>query len=209
MFTKKGYKVVRGFYPKETMNLIKQFYKTKILNDDMPIDFENGQVAGAFNEYGGSMGDSILLQTMDIAQEVFGEELYPCYSFFRLYNHQDNLKPHTDRPSCELSGTLNIYADKEWPIYMQVYDFDKYGNDGYTSANVEKSTPLVLNQGDICFYEGTKMNHWRHRYQGDNCYQIFIHYVRKNGQYADYKFDRRKKLGEPHSGVINEQVFEY
>ena len=84
MFTKKGYKVVRGFYPKETMNLIKQFYKTKILNDDMPIDFENGQVAGAFNEYGGSMGDSILLQTMDIAQEVFGEELYPCYSFFRF-----------------------------------------------------------------------------------------------------------------------------
>ena len=39
------------------------------------------------------------------------------------------------------------------------------------------------------------MNHWREPYKGNECVQLFIHYVRKNGEYSDFKYDKRKNLG--------------
>ena len=53
----------------------------------------------------------------------------------------------------------------------------------------------ILELGDVCFYEGTKMNHWREPFEGNECYQLFIHYVRKNGKYSDFEFDKRPNLG--------------
>ncbi len=207
MFNEKGYVVKKGFFSKDTMELVKKYYETSILNDRLktaPPLQSGGQCPGTFNQYGGLMGDSILDKTLILAEKIFGEELSPCYSYFRLYNRDDYLQPHTDRPSCELSATLNIYSDTEWPIFMQYYDFEKNGfeeEDKFRASQRDKSDSIILNQGDICFYEGTLLNHWRLPFKGDNCYQLFIHYVRKNGEYKDNKFDGREQLGAPPSNL--------
>jgi len=203
---KDGYQVVRNFLSKDLLTLTKQYFDLKIENDELELD--SGQVPGTFVAYSTYIGDSILKMLQPLAEKVIGEELYPCYSYFRLYNHMDHLKPHTDRPSCEFSGTIPIFADKPWSIYMQKYDWDKYGNEHqldsyykedhdtwYESALNEKSINIVLELGDVCFYEGTKMNHWREPFEGNECYQLFIHYVKKNGEHSKYKFDRRTNLG--------------
>jgi hypothetical protein len=81
---------------------------------------------------------------------------------------------------------------------MQKYDYEKYGTESMSwqdSASNEKSINATLELGDVCFYEGTKMNHWREPFEGNECYQLFIHYVRKNGKYSDFKFDKRSNLG--------------
>jgi hypothetical protein len=52
----------------------------------------------------------------------------------------------------------------------------------------------------MCFYEGTKMSHWRLPYDGYECIQLFIHYVRRDGEYSDYKYDKRPNLGLPSLG---------
>ncbi len=41
------------------------------------------------------------------------------------------------------------------------------------------------------------MNHWRLPFEGNECYQLFIHYVRKNGEYSDFKYDKRPNIGLP------------
>jgi len=201
---KDGYQVVRNFLSKDLLALTKQYFDLKIENDELELD--TGQVPGTFTAYGSGIGDSILKMLQPVAESVIGEELYPCYTFFRLYNHMDWLKPHTDRPSCEFSATIPIFTDKPWPIYMQEYDFEKYGTEGlntidgkslgnFKSTVNEKSINVVLELGDVCFYEGTKMNHWREPFEGNECYQLFIHYVRKNGKYSEFKFDKRPNLG--------------
>lgn len=207
MFNEKGYVVKKGFFSKDTMELVMKYYETSILNGQIDTDAprgQGGQCPGTFKEYGGLMGDSILDKTLLQAEKIFGEELSPCYSYFRLYNRNDCLEPHTDRPSCELSATLNIYSDTPWPIFMQKYDFEKNGfgeEDKLRASQEGESDSLILNQGDICFYEGTLLNHWRKPFDGDNCYQLFIHYVRKNGEYKDNKFDGREQLGAPPSNL--------
>lgn len=193
---KDGYQVVRNFLSKDLLTLTKQYFDLKIENDELILD--DGQVPGTFTAYGTYIGDSILKMLQPVAESVIGEELYPCYTFFRLYNRMDWLKPHTDRPSCEFSATIPIFTDKPWPLYMQEYDFEKYGTVSTSwqdSAENEKSINVVLELGDVCFYEGTKMNHWRLPFEGNECYQLFIHYVRKNGKYSDFKFDKRSNLG--------------
>jgi uncharacterized protein (TIGR02466 family) len=191
-----GYQVVNNFLSKDLLTLTKQYFDLKIENDELELD--NGQVPGTFTAYGTYIGDSILKMLQPVAESVAGEELYPCYTFFRLYNRMDWLKPHTDRPSCEFSATIPIFTDKPWPIYMQKYDYEKYGTESTSwqdSAEKEESANLILELGDVCFYEGTKMNHWREPFEGNECYQLFIHYVRKNGKYSDFEFDKRPNLG--------------
>ena len=193
---KDGYHVVKNFLSKDLVALVKQYFNLKIENDELEIDSE--QVPGTFTAYGTYIGDSILKMLQPVAESVIGEELYPCYTFFRLYNHMDRLKSHTDRPSCEFSATIPIFTDKPWPLYMQEYDFEKYGTEKlswHESSLNEKSINVILESGDVCFYEGTKMNHWRLPFDGNECYQLFIHYVRKNGKYSEYKFDKRSNLG--------------
>src|SRR4029079_7309768 len=48
-------------------------------------------------------------------------ELYPTYSYFRVYKRGDALKAHRDRPACEISATicLGYEADAPWPIWIE------------------------------------------------------------------------------------------
>ena len=73
MFNKKGYVVKKGFFSKDTMELVMKYYETSILNGQIDTDApreQGGQCPGTFKEYGGLMGDSIcLLYTSDAADE--------------------------------------------------------------------------------------------------------------------------------------------
>ena len=40
------------------------------------------------------------------------KKLFPTYSFWRMYTKYNYLAEHDDRPSCEISVTVNIDADK-------------------------------------------------------------------------------------------------
>jgi hypothetical protein len=204
MFNENGYGVRKKVLSKETCEIIHEYYKIKIANNEFSWD-TNQQVNHTINMYGDPLNDAILKWTLPIAEEIVGEELYPCYTFMRIYNSGDELRPHIDRPSCEFSATLPIKYDKIWPIFLQKYDFEKYGD--YTdhigvekSMRNEKSKGVVLKPGDMCFYEGTKMSHWRLPYDGYECIQLFIHYVRRDGEYSDYKYDKRPNLGLPSLG---------
>lgn len=105
-----------------------------------------------------------------VMENAVGEELIPTYAYARLYSNGDVLERHSDRPACEVSITIQLGRSHNyaWPIYMGGQRFD-------------------LGEGDGVIYPGCDVEHWRDRCDGpDNYYsgQVFLHFVRKNGQYA-------------------------
>lgn len=115
-------------------------------------------------------------------EKLVGEELLPTYWFSTIYHNNGIMTCHTDRPSCEISVTMNICGDAQWPIKLK----------DFTGKRVECVTPM----GDGVAYLGTEVPHWRSplkTHSNDKFMQLFLHFVRKNGQYAEYAFDQNKR----------------
>ena len=85
------------------------------------------------------------------------------------------LKRHTDRAACEISLTVHLHGDKEWPIYME------------TPEGVQ--VPVILGPGDAAIYLGCDTPHWRDAYDGEEYGQVFFHYVLSTGRHWDEHFN--------------------
>jgi hypothetical protein len=105
------------------------------------------------------------------------DTVLPTYCYARIYKGPEVLVRHRDRPACEVSLTLHLSGDAEWPIFIQRPDG--------TEASV------TLNSGDAMLYLGCVADHWREQYTGTSYSQVFMHYVRSNGPNAWAYFDKR------------------
>ena len=127
-----------------------------------------------------SKNDGLIFETLQERlwpriENIVGEELLPTYSYARLYSNGNELKVHTDRPACEISVTIQLGRSHHyaWPIYMGGQRFD-------------------LAEGDAVIYKGCDIDHWREKCDGPENYysgQVFIHFVRKNGEFVDHYKD--------------------
>ena len=111
--------------------------------------------------------------------EYSGLTVLPTYSYIRVYQTGDDLKKHNDRDSCEISVTLNLGGDCDWPIYIE-------RPDGTTAS-------VTMQLGDAMLYLGCKASHWRDPIPGSKCIQVFLHYVDSNGPRAGSYFDKASK----------------
>ena len=119
-------------------------------------------------------------------QKTTSLELVPCYSYTRIYKYGDELKRHKDRPSCEISCTMNLGGDT-WPIFLEP-----------SGEENKEGISVILNPGDILVYKGQLLEHWREPFQGYECTQVFLHYNNKNGPLGETNlYDRRPVLGLP------------
>lgn len=139
---------------------------------------ENQQVPNSLFIYGNIVANYIMITKHKIIEKKCGFKLLPTYTYVRHYTKGMELKKHMDRPACELSYTLNIWQDYDWPIH---FDNKKY----------------ITNPGDIIIYEGCKYNHWRNPYPGESCLQVFVHYVRKEGENKNQYLDGLGHLEYP------------
>lgn len=110
-------------------------------------------------------------------EKIFNKKMFKTYSFFRVYKNGEILLKHVDRPACEYSISLCLgYNSKSgWPIFLVSLD--------------GKVNKIELEPGDAIFYEGRNCKHWRHRFEGNNQVQVFLHYVDQNGSSAWCKDD--------------------
>ena len=131
-------------------------------------------------------------------EKATGLKLYPAYTYARIYKKGDILKRHKDRFSCEISTTMNLAGD-DWPIYLEP-DPKKGGikpGVGYVSDNT-KGIKVDLKPGDMLVYSGCELEHWREKFKGKECVQVFLHYNnRKTPGAKDNMFDKRPHLGLP------------
>lgn len=148
--------------------------------------FNDEQVVKSFAQYGLPSFDALLEHLRPVVEDVVDKELYPTYSYARIYYNDAEMASHIDRASCEYSMTLTLKTDGNlWPIWFT----DK--------QNVTKE--LLLDVGCGCVYKGMELPHWRTSFTGSQQIQVFLHYVDKNGPHAGLKYDGRSMLGVPKS----------
>ena len=160
--------------------------------------WDDPQVPGAYSLYGDFVMETLLMKVLPVMKEKTGMDLIPTYSYARVYQTGSELKRHKDRPSCEISTTLNLGGDP-WPIHLEpkknvgIPDGKKF-----TVNSNNKGISINLKPGDMLVYRGMELEHWREELQGDNCAQVFLHYNDQKSKNADQNInDRRPHLGLP------------
>ena len=175
-------------------------YKNNIIYDTgMFGTWTDQQVPNTYSHYADQVMETLLVKMLPVMAKETGLELIPTYSYARIYKKGDILRRHKDRPSCEISTTLNLGGDP-WPIFIDSTGsdnvIDEYKN--IHKPNAPKGTKVLLEVGDMLVYSGCKLEHWREPFDGDICGQVFLHYNHVNGPFADKnRFDGRPKLGLP------------
>jgi len=159
---------------------------------------ENEQIPNTYSQYANMAMETLLLKCQPGMEKATGLKLYPAYTYARIYKKGDELKRHKDRFSCEISTTMNLGGD-DWPIYLEP-DPKKGGvkpGVGYVSDNT-KGVRVDLKPGDMLVYSGCELEHWREKFKGKECVQVFLHYNnRKTPGAKDNMFDKRPHLGLP------------
>jgi hypothetical protein len=134
--------------------------------------------------------DTLLQDVLPQVENYVGKKLLPTYAYARLYNPNDELKKHKDRPACEISATLTLgFEGDPWPIYMA-------------------SNKIDMQVGDAVIYRGMEIEHWREPYkEGKWQAQVFLHYVDAEGLHTDQKYDGRSSLNL--NNIKNEVVHDF
>ena len=184
------YQVIKEALNKELANFIFNYfllkrdavdfmYKNNIIHDTgMFGTWTDEQIPNTYSHYADQVMETLLIKMLPVMAKETGLDLVPTYSYARAYKRGDELKKHKDRPSCEISTTLNLGGDP-WPIFIE-------------------GTKVLLEVGDMLVYSGCELEHWREPFEGQVCGQVFLHYNHKNGPFAEKnKFDKRPMLGLP------------
>ncbi|MDE2196680.1 MAG: SEC-C domain-containing protein [Gammaproteobacteria bacterium] len=179
-FLRSGYTVLTGAIPAVSAQLAATY---ALLQQQWPGYYQSEDLfKAALGRYADALSESLLLELQPAVEQATGLQLLPCYSYLRIYFNGAVLPRHLDRPSCEISTslTLGFRAPALWPLCVQ-------------SDGQDKSLPL--GSGDMLIYRGADVPHWREPFAGEYWVQTFLHYVDANGQYTDFKFDGRERIG--------------
>ena len=201
MFKKKKYTVIRQAISKDLAAFVanyfmmqKQVYDTcrqaryfsPFENIIGHYEDENEQIPNTYSQYANMAMETLLLKCQPGMEKATGLKLYPAYTYARIYKKGDELKRHKDRFSCEISTTMNLGGDC-WDIYLEP-----------SGSTQKKGVKIKLNPGDMLVYRGCELEHWRNKFKGKECIQVFLHYNDcKTLGSKDNIFDRRKHLGLP------------
>jgi len=205
------YQVIKNAVPYELANFIFNYfllkrdavdfmYKNNVTHDNgMLGTWTDKQIPNTYSHYADMVMETLLMKVLPKMQQETGLELIPTYSYARIYKKGDILRRHKDRPSCEISTTLNL-GGNPWPIFIDGTGadnvVDEYKN--IIKPGAPEGTKVLLDVGDMLVYSGCELEHWREPFDGDICGQVFLHYNHVNGPFAEKnKFDGRPMLGLP------------
>ena len=205
------YHIIKGALNYELANFIFNYfllkrdavdfmYKNNVIADSgMFGTWKDQQIPNSFSCYADMVMETLLMKMLPVMKKETGLDLIPTYSYARLYKKGDELKRHKDRPSCEISTTLNLGGDP-WPIFIDGTGadtvIDEYKN--IHKPNAPPGTKVLLDVGDMLVYSGCELEHWREPFEGNTCGQVFLHYNHVNGPFAENnRFDKRPMLGLP------------
>jgi alkylated DNA repair dioxygenase AlkB len=201
-FKKDGYVIIRKAISKELATFVADYFRMQKQVHDTCKEhryfspFENilgtyetgsdAQVPNTYAHYADIAMETLMLKCQPEMEKITGLKLYPAYTYARMYKKGDELTRHKDRFSCEISTTMNLGGD-HWPIYLE------------PSGEVgKKGIKIDLKPGDMLVYSGCKLEHWREKFKGKECVQVFLHYNdRKTPGAKENMFDRRPHLGLP------------
>tara|TARA_R100000935_G_scaffold58483_1_gene95787 strand:- start:59 stop:676 length:618 start_codon:yes stop_codon:yes gene_type:complete len=154
--------------------------------ENMLGTWDDDQIPNTYSHYSDVAMETLMLKCQPIMEKTTGLKLYPAYTYARIYKKGDTLERHKDRFSCEISTTMNLGGD-DWSIYLEP-----------SGKEDMKGIKIDLKPGDMLVYSGCDLEHWREKFKGTNCAQVFLHYNnRKTPGSKNNMFDKRPHLGLP------------
>ena len=200
-FKKNRYTVIRQAISKDLAMFVANYFSMKkqvydtciqaryISPYEVLLGYYEGQkeqIPNTYSCYSDIAMETLLLKCQPVMEKATGLKLYPAYTYARIYKKGDELKRHKDRFSCEISTTMNLSGD-DWPIYLEP-----------SGKEDMKGIKVDLKPGDMLVYYGCELEHWREKFKGEECIQVFLHYNnRKTPGAKDNMFDKRIHLGLP------------
>jgi len=186
-----GYEIIRNFITSEKAEKLALNISEQVKSN---IDvMRDGQVPDADSLYNSKYGLELLVNKNGEISSLINESLLPTYCYSRIYKNGCELIKHVDRQECEVSLTVHLDGDEKWDFYVENYE--------------KEEVCITLNKGDAIIYLGAKVPHWRNKYIGKSYTQLFLHYVRSDGEYADRYFDNAKRK-EQYDNVEDYIVYE-
>ena len=199
MFKKNKYVIIRQVISKDLATFIynyflmkKQVYDTCLKSryispyETLLGSYDDEQIPNTYSSYADIVMETLMLKCQPIMEKITGLKLQPAYTYARIYKKEDVLKRHKDRFSCEISTTMFLGGDP-WPIYLE-----PSGKEGLKGIKVD------LKPGDMLVYSGCELEHWRNKFKGKECIQVFLHYNNKKTPGSSQNlFDERPHLGLP------------
>jgi len=211
MFKKNKYVVIKQVISKDLATFIYNYFLMKRQVYDTCLksryispyevllgeyDHSNGQIPNTYCSYADIVMETLMLKCQPIMEKITGLKLQPAYAYARIYKKGDVLKRHKDRFSCEISTTMFLGGDP-WSIYLEPNKNVGFPTDPFVPTK-NKGIKVDLNQGDMLVYRGCELEHWRNKFKGKDCAQVFLHYNNhKTPGSSQNLFDERPHLGLP------------
>ena len=216
-FQQKKYQVIKKAISHELANFCFNYFLLKrdavkfmfqhnvIPHSDLWGTWKDKQVPGVYSIYGDHVMETLLMKVLPVMKEQTGLDLIPTYSYSRVYEKGAILWRHKDRPSCEISTTINLGGDP-WPIFIDPTGQNNITKVGYTPKGEEvevkptahKGVRVDLEPGDMLVYSGCDLEHWREPFNGETCGQVFLHYNNEDSDIEGQElYDGRICLGLP------------
>ena len=211
-FKKNKYQVIRNAISKELADIAFTYLRISAEADHWLLanqvthegnfligNFKDKQVPNSYAKYADRLMETLLIKTIPVMKAKTGLNLIPTYSYTRLYRTGNILNRHKDRPSCEISTTLNLGGDP-WPIFIDPTGSNNVVDEykGIMKPDAPKGNRVDLKPGDMLIYSGCELEHWREPFKGKLCGQVFLHYNHANGPFAKSNlYDKRPLLGIP------------
>jgi len=186
-YKKNGYLIVRNYISSEWADCLCFFFLKAKANNQTNQDTMS---PGAHCYVGANPFELLLDYKTDFLKKTLKwKSLVPTYSYGRIYQNGSTLIHHIDRPSCQLSVTLNLGGKYKTPWSLWVAEkghlktqslYDKgmtedqinfafgYINPDRSINRVapiqspdEEWSEIVLEKGDAMIYMGMLLPHWR------------------------------------------------
>jgi predicted 2-oxoglutarate/Fe(II)-dependent dioxygenase YbiX len=174
--TTNNYIYLPNFIDSESAKQLAREFKEFTIQNNSSGD---GQAPNSSVEYNYIGFLELLCEKTPEVSNFLGEKVLPTYSYARVYKEGSDLKRHTDRDACEISLTIHLDGDCDWPIYIK-------------KPNGEEVS-LNLKSGDAMMYLGCQAEHWREQFKGKEYIQVFLHYVKSRGERNYAYFDKAKE----------------
>lgn len=176
-----GYTVVRECIDSGSAALIRDY---ALLLRSQPGYYNREPITSSLDRYADVMAESLLMDLQPQIEQSTGRDLFPSYSWLRIYYPGSALPKHIDRKSCEVSASLTIGfdADNDWPLWVH---------------SKGRDIAVALAPGDLLVYDGSDVPHWRETFTGRYWIQVFLHYVDQRGEQTAFRFDGRPAIGAP------------
>ena len=212
MFKKDKYVIIKQAISKDLATFVSNYFsikkqvydtcrKTRYISpfETLLGEYEgaDGQIPHTYSSYADIAMETLMLKCQPIMEKTTGLKLTPAYTFARIYKHGDVLKRHKDRFSCEISTTMSLAGDP-WALYLDPTNTELPDVTKPYIPIGNKGIKVDLKPGDMLVYRGCELEHWRNKFKGKECIQVFLHYNnRKTPGAKENLFDKRPHLGLP------------